>query len=203
MRLILWKPYSEQQARWPKSGKQILAQFDHESIVVYQAYRPEIAAFAVEQQKFGGEFWRDRMTWIKPGFLWMMYRSGWATKSEQERILAIWLRRSDFELFLSEAVASTYHASNLRSRELWQEAVKHSDVRLQWDPDHGPSGGKLERRALQLGLRDKALRRYETSAILEIQDITVQVREQAEKSLSELQTPREDIYPWATETEEE
>lgn len=202
MRQLLWESYSEQQNRWPKSGQQVLAQFDNESIVVYQAYRPEIAEYAVEHQKFGGEFWRDRMTWIKPGFLWMMYRSGWASKADQERILAIWLRRSDFDLFLSEAVASTYHASSFHSRELWQEAVKRSDVRLQWDPDHGPSGGKLERRALQLGLRDKALQRYETSVILEIQDITPQVREQAEKPLAELQTPREDIYLWMPDGEE-
>ncbi|MFM7854759.1 MAG: DUF4291 family protein [Flammeovirgaceae bacterium] len=25
----------------------------------------------------------NRMTWMKPNFLWMMYRSGWATKHNQ------------------------------------------------------------------------------------------------------------------------
>jgi len=25
----------------------------------------------------------NRMTWIKPNFLWMMYRSGWASKKNQ------------------------------------------------------------------------------------------------------------------------
>jgi hypothetical protein len=200
MRKLYWESYREQEVRWPKSGQSILAQFDEESIVVYQAYRPEIATFAVKNQKFGGEFWRDRMTWIKPGFLWMMYRSGWATKPDQQRILAIRLRRADFDLFLSEAVASSYHASGLRSREEWQEAVSRSDVRLQWDPDHSPLGGKLERRALQLGLRRAALRRYESSAVLEIQDITVRVREEAGKPLNTLQTPHETIYPWAGES---
>ncbi len=39
----------------------------------------------------------NRMTWIKPNFLWMMYRSGWAVKKNQERILAIKLTKKGFE----------------------------------------------------------------------------------------------------------
>jgi hypothetical protein len=167
--------------------------------VVYQAYRPEIATFAVANQRFGGEFWADRMSWIKTNFLWMMYRSGWASKPSQERVLAIRLRRTDFDLFLSEAVASTFQASEFSSREAWQEAVSRSDVRLQWDPDHAPGGAKQERRAIQLGLRRAALRRYESTAILEIQDITEQVHEQARKPLTELQTPHEEKYEYPPE----
>lgn len=30
-----------------------------------------------------------------------------------------------------------------------------SDVRLQWDPDHVPTGESHKRRAIQLGLRNK------------------------------------------------
>ena len=29
------------------------------------------------------------MSWIKTSFLWMMHRSGWGTKENQERILQI------------------------------------------------------------------------------------------------------------------
>ena len=44
--------YKEQQDEvWPKEGKHILAQYDDESIIVYQAYCPEIAEFAVQHQK--------------------------------------------------------------------------------------------------------------------------------------------------------
>jgi hypothetical protein len=48
-------PYLEQSAAWPQSGRHILARYDETSIWVYQAYRPTIARFAVEQQRFGGE----------------------------------------------------------------------------------------------------------------------------------------------------
>ena len=47
---------------------------------MYQAYNNTIANEAIENGKFGLNFKRDRMTWIKPSFLWMMYRSGWGLK---------------------------------------------------------------------------------------------------------------------------
>lgn len=84
---LLTSPYLEQQARWPRSGRHILASFDDESIIVYQAYRPMIARFAIENGFFGGEFSYSRMSWIKPNFLWMMYRSGWGTKENRNRSL--------------------------------------------------------------------------------------------------------------------
>jgi hypothetical protein len=79
--------YLEQTDHWPPSGRHVLAQYDAESIFVYQAYRPSIALYAVEHQSFGGpDFSYTRMSWIKPNFLWMMYRCGWAAKAGQERV---------------------------------------------------------------------------------------------------------------------
>ena len=44
--------YLEQEEKiWPREGKHILAQYDENSIVVYQAYRPEIAEYAVANQR--------------------------------------------------------------------------------------------------------------------------------------------------------
>lgn len=39
------------QEHWPTYGNHILAQFDDDSIVVYQAYEPMIAQFAVDNQR--------------------------------------------------------------------------------------------------------------------------------------------------------
>ena len=62
MRLIT-EPYLTQVDRLPKVGNHILAQFDEDSIVVYQAYRSAIGEFAATQGYFGGEFslhpWRS------------------------------------------------------------------------------------------------------------------------------------------------
>jgi hypothetical protein len=75
--------------------------------------------------------------------------------------------------------------------------VATSDVRLQWDPDHDPSGRALERRAVQLGLRGAALRRYGEQESLSIEDITSFVAEQRARSKGTfefLATPEETVY---------
>lgn len=77
--------------------RQIRACYTDQTIIVYQAYSPEIAEPALSAGRFVPPFKRDRMTWIKPSFLWMMYRCGWATKPGQERLLAIEMTRDGFE----------------------------------------------------------------------------------------------------------
>src|SRR5438445_311990 len=85
---------------------QALARLDESSIVVYQAFRPDVARYAATTGRFGTGFQLDRMSWIKPNFLWMMYRCGWATKPGQESVLAVRLRREHFEQILAVAVHS-------------------------------------------------------------------------------------------------
>jgi Domain of unknown function (DUF4291) len=198
---LMTESYLSQVERWPKTGRHILAQYDAESIVVYQAYRPDIGRFAAEHGTFGGDFQLGRMSWIKPNFLWMMFRCGWGTKENQEVTLAVRIRRSAFDLILSEAVFSSYTAEVYPTYEDWQEAVKHSSVRVQWDPDHHPGGDKLERRAIQLGLRGKVLAQYAREWIVDIEDISDFVQTEREKVLnrrySDLLTPRETVYPVA------
>lgn len=77
--------------------RQVRAAFTDHTIRVYQAYSAEIANPALAAGRFVSPFKRDRFTWIKPSFLWMMYRSGWATKPSQERVLAVEITRSGFE----------------------------------------------------------------------------------------------------------
>ncbi|MGH8109037.1 MAG: DUF4291 domain-containing protein [Arenimonas sp.] len=156
-----------------------MANFDTDSLLVYQAYRPAIAEFAVKNQRFGGEFSFNRMSWIKPNFLWMMYRCGWASKEDQEHVLAIRMKRDFFEEILGLAIPSTYDPLRHPSREAWQQAITNSEVRLQWDPDHDPFGRPLSRRAIQLGLRGSVLRRYGEQAVISIEDISDFVRQQS------------------------
>jgi len=187
--------WQEQQAHWPRAGRHILAQFDEDTIVVYQAYRPAIGHYAAEHGKFGGEFSFDRMSWIKPNFLWMMVRSGWGTKPGQEVSLAIRIRRAGFEQILADAVHSTFIPELHGDERAWKQAMARSDVRLQWDPDHAPGGAKLERRAIQLGLRGEALRRFAGEWLVEIMDISGFVAEQRERRGDKLGlvTPRERV----------
>ncbi len=192
------EPYLTQTQIWPREGRHILAQSDEESIVVYQAYRPATGHFAAQHQRFGGEWSFARMSWIKPNFLWMMFRSGWGTKENQEVTLAIRLRRAFFDSLLEQAVPSSFGAEVYQDEAAWKRDVSRSDVRLQWDPDHSPPGARLERRALQLGLRGSVLREFAEAAIVEIEDISGWVEAQRAHVLSgemdKLQTPSERVY---------
>lgn len=192
---INMEKYLDQKERWPKSGRHIMAHYDDESIIVYQAYRPSIGAFAIENQRVGGDFSFNRMSWIKPNFLWMMYRSGWGTKEGQEITLAIWIYREAFETILRNAVHSSFQSTVYKNHEEWSSAVANSEVRLQWDPDHEPNGEKLERRAIQIGLRGEMLKKYAHEWIIRIEDVSGFVAEQRKNvpSLSQLILPRERV----------
>ena len=196
---LITDPYIAQLARWPSTGRHILAQYDDESILVYQAYRPSIGHFAAKQGYFGGEFSLSRMSWIKPGFLWMMYRSGWASKPGQEVVLAVRLRRSAFDEILSQAVHSTYVKEIYHTTDSWKHLANNSSVIMQWDPDHDPSGAKVERRAIQLGLRYSVLAHYARDWIMEIEDISEFIHQQylyvKAHDYKQLILPRETSYP--------
>jgi len=198
MNLVV-ESYQSQNARCPRDGRHILAQFDETSIIVYQAYRPSIGRLAAEHQYFGGEFGLKRMSWIKPNFLWMMYRCGWGKKPDQEVVLAIRLKRWAFDEILRQAVHSSFDSTVYGDPEKWKEAVASSDVRLQWDPDHSPSGEPLARRAIQLGMRGQALAKYAKDWLIEVQDISDFVSEQGQhvsnREMSKLMTPKEAVYP--------
>ena len=133
--------------------RNIYAVFDDKTIRVYQAYNNEIADEALKLGKFGSKFSLTRMTWIKPSFLWMMYRSGWASKQGQERILAIDLKREGFDEIVRNAVLSSFREVSDLSKEEWKEKLENSEVRCQWDPDRDIYGNPIGRRAIQLGIK--------------------------------------------------
>ncbi|XGW00737.1 MAG: DUF4291 domain-containing protein (plasmid) [Leptolyngbya sp. BL-A-14] len=191
--------YLTQAAQLPQDGRHIVGQYDETSVVVYQAYRPEIAHFAVQNGYFGEEFSFSRMSWIKPNFLWMMYRSDWGTKPGQEVTLAIRIQRSTFDTILATAVHSGFVPEVYTSEVAWEQDVAQSSVRLQWDPDHHPSGAKLERRAIQLGLRDDVLAQYAREWIVDMEDISDFVQHQSQvvrsQAWTQLLVPSEAVYP--------
>lgn len=65
--------------------------------------------------------------------------------------------------------------------------VAKSPNRIQWDPQHSPDGEKLRQRALQIGVKDP--RYWSGEWIVDIQDVTPQVKEQRPLALKQK-------YPW-------
>jgi hypothetical protein len=110
------------------------------------------------------------------------------------------LKRSAFDEILRLAVHSSFVLDVYGTEDASRRAVAGFHVRLQWDPNHDPSGKPVERRAVQLGLRGDVLARYAKDWLLDIQDISAFVREQranAKAPYDRLVTPREEVYPVA------
>jgi len=191
--------YNQSIVRLPKSGQHILGHQDEKSIVVYQAYKDSIADFAVKNQYLGGsDYSYNRMSWIKPNFLWMMYRCGWAKKENQERVLAFWVDKIDFESILKEAVLSSFNQKYYDNNDQWKNELNSKEVRLQWDPDHDPFGNKVERRAIQLGLKGNVLQKFGREHVKQIDDITDFVKQQRQllesNQLDKLLVPVETVF---------
>jgi HD superfamily phosphohydrolase len=157
-------------------NKQIRAVYDEKVVRIYQAYNSKIANEALRKGTFGTFFDRSRMTWIKPSFLWMMYRSGWASKKNQERILAIDIDRNAFKYLVENAIDSKYH-EKFGSYANWKRLIKESDIRAQWDPERDVYGKRLNERAIQIGLRGNMINKYVDEWIVNIVDITELVLE--------------------------
>ncbi|MEM9547406.1 MAG: DUF4291 domain-containing protein [Bacteroidota bacterium] len=183
----------------PIEGRHILGQQTEEQILVYQAFNPAIADFAIEHQYFGGNAYSySRMSWIKPNFLWMMYRCGWAEKTNQERVLGIWIQKTDFDRILSQSTFSSFKPDIYEDYDTWKETLETHPVRLQWDPDHDIYGLKQNRKAIQLGIKSDLLKVFGKDMICNIIDVTDFVKQQKHyiysKQLDKLCIPEEEIY---------
>ncbi|KAL2919146.1 hypothetical protein HK105_201419 [Polyrhizophydium stewartii] len=188
---LVWERYADQVAHWPTEGRHVLAQFTADTVVVYQAFNQAIGHAAVRQQRLAGApgFKLDRMSWIKPGFLWMMHRCGWGSGLRgQEAVLAIHMRRAAFEAHLAAAL--------VLGPGVVPGTARGRDVVVQWDPDYDPRDVRLGRRAVQIGLRGDALGRFARDEIVAIEDITQRCRAahaEAAVGSASLETPRERV----------
>ena len=192
-------PYHESVERLPKEGNHIIGRVTTDHIVVYQAFRNSIADYAVKHQTFGGnDYSYNRMSWIKTSFLWMMFRSGWAQKEGQERILAITIRKKDFERILAQSAYASFQRDVYENEDEWRQSLQQYEGRLQWDPDHDPFGNTTVRRAIQLGLKGGMLEQFGSTQIVSIEDMTFFVNEQYQyvnnRQLDKLKIPLESVF---------
>ncbi|EGX59256.1 hypothetical protein SZN_13676 [Streptomyces zinciresistens K42] len=116
------------------------------------------------------------MTWVKPSFLWMMYRCGWGTEENQETVLAVDITRDGFEWALRRACLSHYAEVLHADRGTWRDQVREAPARVQWDPERDLRLQPLPHRSLQLGLVGEAARLYADEWIVSVTDVTALAR---------------------------
>lgn len=151
---------------WDADGTHVFrGEWDDEGVFVYQAFNDQIADYALEHQRFGGpQFNAARMTWIKPSFAWVLYRSGYAHKHGQRRILKMKLPHAALAMLLGQCQC--------------REGGGGSKGRVQWDParDLMAAGGReprkmLRARAIQIGLSGSLSEEY-VHMVVSIEDVT-------------------------------
>ena len=184
----------------------IRANFDKNTIVVYQAFNSKIAKSAVLTNTFKHPLYNtNRMTWIKPSFLWMMYRSGWGTKNNQEHILEIRIKRDAFIWAIENSCLSHYDENIYQSEQNWKEKLNTYPVRIQWDPERNIFLEKLNYRSIQIGLKDISIQNYINNWIVSIRDITTKIQFMHSKIIEnkinevEKMLPIENIFPLTQE----
>ncbi len=184
--------------------KEIRAVYNSTTIRVYQAYNDTIADNALKHSTFTSPpFKMDRMTWIKPSFLWMMYRAGWGYKDDnQKRILAIDISRDGFDWILNNSCLSHFDPDVYESKTDWESQKKEKSIVIQWDPERDINLQPLSFRSIQIGLKGMAVAKYTNEWIQKITDITPLAHEihrfiesgNIEKAKQKL--PEEKIYPF-------
>ncbi|GGP95756.1 hypothetical protein GCM10010266_18320 [Streptomyces griseomycini] len=151
---------------------EVRARHTGSTVTVYQAYRPEIGRAAARDGRFPSTWSRERMTWVKPSFLWMMYRCGWGTKKDQETVLAVEISREGFVRALRNACLSHHVPALHGDAAAWRRELRRAPARVQWDPERDLRLDPLPYRSLQLGLAGEAAARYADEWIVGIEDVT-------------------------------
>lgn len=152
--------------------REIRANYDRDTIVVYQAYAKNIAEPALSRQRFVAPFSFQRMTWIKPSFLWLMHRSDWGRKKGQEHTLAVHITRTGWNKALSLGVL-THPEPWLEPDPLeWERRFKDAQVHIQWDTERSLRGAALNHFSIQVGISRHLIREYVDDWIVRIEDLS-------------------------------
>ncbi|MBQ4822640.1 DUF4291 domain-containing protein [Aquimarina sp. MMG016] len=152
--------------------QEIRADYNRETITVYQAYGKSIALPAIKNNRFESPFSFNRMTWIKPSYLWLMERSNWGTKSNQEYILVVKIKRASWEKALSLGVLTDPDKAIYKSGASWNKEFQNAKVHIQWDPERTLKGAKMKIRSIQVGIGRDLIKEYNEEWIQEITDLT-------------------------------
>ena len=181
--------------------REIRADYDADTIVVYQAYGDAIAEPAIAQGRFVSPFSFNRMTWIKPSFLWLMHRSNWGSKKGQERTLRVRICRSGWEQSLAMAVLTSPDGPLFGNVAKWEKDFKKAHVHVQWDTERSLRGAALEHQSIQVGLGRQVIQTFVDDWILDVEDMTASVAtierllKQGKAAEAKRHLPRERAYP--------
>ena len=199
-----------------------VGEWDEQGVFLFQAFNDAIADYALEHQSFRGcpQFNPTRMTWAKPSFAWMLYRSGYGRKAQQNRVLKIKISHQALASLLSQChfvdtnkdtKSATSNGSSTNDDDSSADSSAGLVGRVQWDPERDlfapdPSNKvpreMLRRRAIQIGLQGKLSAQY-VESILSVRDVTALARKIGDIHQSKLKIKKEDAVAALMQPESE
>jgi hypothetical protein len=180
---------------------EIRANYDRDTIVIYQAYAANIADVALKLQRFASPFSFHRMTWIKPSFLWLMHRSNWGQKANQQRTLAVHISRAGWEKALSLGTLTHPEPSVFPNASAWETEFANSPAHIQWDTERSLRGAGLNHFSIQVGIGRQMIQEYVDQWIVKIEDLTSTVSKirdllkSGDEKNAKRHLPSERVYP--------
>ena len=187
--------FGNREKHLPKHGRWLVGSADSKTIVVYQSLSREISRPAIKNKRFAAPFDFNRLSWVKPSFLWTMHRTNWGRLDDC--ILGVRIDRVGLFGLLSESVSAKYESIQFPKKCKWDKLVRKNGVLTQWDPEYDLMDCRMNRMAIQIGLRGDALKFYASDLIVEINDLTDFVREQRNRiqsrRLDEVVVPLEQV----------
>jgi hypothetical protein len=159
----------------PSSPREFIAEYDADFVHFYQAYSDRIADAALRDGRFSDGWRPDRATWIKPSIEWMLYRSGYARKPGQERVLRLGIRHADLLDILGRSLIADFVPADGDERARVSAMDRHP-VRVQWDPARDLALRRMPWRAIQIGITSRVAERFRDRWVATIEDVTATVR---------------------------
>lgn len=98
---------------------------------------------------------------------------------------------------------SNYERAVHGEKAFFEKALGVSECRVQWDPDRTLALERMERRAIQVGLRGGLVRRYARDWIIGIEDVSDlahRIKDAVANKAELPPVPEERVYPVPEET---
>lgn len=153
------------------SSKDTLIQTQEGNIALFHAFSP---TYIKKNQLSKEDLNMNRMTWIKTSLLWTIYRSDWARKDKQERIVEVQTNPQYLAELIKKSVKTKDPQANT-SEVLYQKDPDRAILGKTWNK--GQDNYWLSaRRTMHLGIRGSELERYIDDIVPEnLTDITTTI----------------------------
>jgi hypothetical protein len=162
-------------------ARALIASFDAESVVAYQAFPEALGAEIVARRGLGGGWRFDRHTRLQTSWRFVADRYAFGDRLHRSRILAIHVSRAGFDALVTAALTAEWDPALYKTSGAWRLATRFAPVLVEWIDEtprfvvHGP-----------------LVRQLATEWVVDLRDVSAEFRALRD---GEARAPQEADYP--------